>query len=170
MAVTSSQPFADLLEKSKFRPGAFDTSSQLSGVGEGLGTASLTPTPPGTMPQAPGSLGNFMSSPEMQLLRDEKDPYVRMMLVNKLSTQGDEDKTITAIERLRKQQYEDRIKMRPLEFQELMARKALDAMTSVGDIPRRIAAIRQMYGPETIRGFGLPVEALNQGPRARYFS
>jgi hypothetical protein len=122
------------------------------------------------MPQAPGSLGNFMSSPEMQFLRDEKDPYVRMMLVNKLSTQGDEDKTITAIERLRKQQYEDRIKMRPLEFQELMARKALDAITSVGDIPRRVAAIRQMYGPETIRGFGLPIEALNQGPKARYFS
>lgn len=170
MAVTSSQPFADLLDRTRFIPGAFDTSSQLSEVGKGLGTAPLTPAPSGTMPQAPGSLGNSMSSPEMQFLRDEKDPYVRMMLVNKLSTQGDEDKLITAIERLRKQQYEDRIKMRPLEFQELMARKALDDITSVGDIPRRVAAIRQMYGPETIRGFGLPVEALNQGPKARYFS
>jgi hypothetical protein len=170
MAATSSQPFADLLEKSKFRPGAFDTSSQLSGVGEGLATTPLTSAAPGTIPQAPGQLGSLISSPDMQLLRDEKDPFVRMMLVNKLSTQGDEDKTINAIERLRKQQYEDRIKMRPLEFQELMARKALDAITSVGDIPRRVAAIRQMYGPETIRGFGLPVDALNQGPRARYFS
>jgi hypothetical protein len=170
MAATSSQSFADLLERSRFSPGAFDTSSQLSKVGEGLGTTSLTPAAPGTMPQTPGSLGNFMNSPDMQLLRDEKDPYVRMMLVNKLSTQGDEDKTINAIERLRKQQYEDRIKMRPLEFQELMARKALDAITGIGDIPRRVAAIRQMYGPETISAYKLPVEALNQGPRVRYFS
>ena len=170
MAASSSQSFADLLDRTRFIPGAFDTSSQLSEVGKGLGTASLTPAPSGTIPQAPGSLGNFMNSPEMQLLRDEKDPYVRQFLVNKLSTQGDEDRTMTTIERLRKQQYEDRIKMRPLEFQELMARKALDAITSVGDIPRRIAAIRQMYGPETIRGFGLPVEALNQGPKVRYFS
>ena len=170
MAATSSQSFADLLDRTRFIPGAFDTSSQLSEVGKGLGTASLTPAPSGTIPQAPGSLGNFMNSPEMQLLRDEKDPDVRQFLVNKLSTQGDEDRTMTTIERLRKQQYEDRIKMRPLEFQELMARKALDAITSVGDIPRRIAAIRQMYGPETIRGFGLPVEALNQGPKVRYFS
>ena len=153
MAATSSQSFADLLDRTRFNPGAFDTSSQLSEVGKGLGTASLTPAPSGTIPQAPGSLGNFMNSPEMQLLRDEKDPYVRQFLVNKLSTQGDEDRTMTTI-----------------EFQELMARKALDAITSVGDIPRRIAAIRQMYGPETIRGFGLPVEALNQGPKVRYFS
>ena len=77
---------------------------------------------------------------------------------------------INALERVRKQQYEDRIKMRPLEFQELMARKALDAITSVGDIPRRIAAIRQMYGPETIKAFQLPVDALQQNQQIRYFS
>ena len=88
MAATSSQSFADLLDRTRFNPGAFDTSSQLSEVGKGLGTASLTPAPPGTIPQAPGSLGNFMNSPEMQLLRDEKDPDVRQFLVNKLSTQG----------------------------------------------------------------------------------
>lgn len=167
MASTSSQLFGDWFPKSiqgstdelnKNWSAAFKTP---------LSAAQTSPIKPET---TSGAFGSYMNSPDMQLLRDEKDPFVRMMLVNKLSTQDDEDKMINALERVRKQQYEDRIKMRPLEFQELMARKALDAITSVGDIPRRIAAIRQMYGPETIKAFQLPVDALQQNQQIRYFS
>lgn len=167
MASTSSQLFGDWFPKSiqgstdelnKNWSAAFKTP---------LSAAQTSPIKPET---TSGAFGSYMNSPDMQLLRDEKDPFVRMMLVNKLTTQDNEDKMINAIERVRKQQYEDRIKMRPLEFQELMARKALDAITSVGDIPRRIAAIRQMYGPETIKAFQLPVDALQQNQQIRYFS
>lgn len=167
MASTSSQLFGDWFPQSiqgstdelnKNWSAAFKTP---------LSAAQTSPIKPET---TSGVFGSYMNSPDMQLLRDEKDPFVRMMLVNKLTTQDDEDKMINALERVRKQQYEDRIKMRPLEFQELMARKALDAITSVGDIPRRIAAIRQMYGPETIKAFQLPVDALQQNQQIRYFS
>lgn len=167
MASTSSQLFGDWFPKST--QGSTDELNKnwSAAFKTPLSAAQTSPIKPET---TSGAFGSYMNSPDMQLLRDEKDPFVRMMLVNKLSTQDDEDKMINALERVRKQQYEDRIKMRPLEFQELMARKALDAITSVGDIPRRIAAIRQMYGPETIKAFQLPVDALQQNQQIRYFS
>lgn len=167
MASTSSQLFGDWFPKSiqgstdelnKNWSAAFKTP---------LSAAQTSPIKPET---TSGVFGSYMNSPDMQFIRDEKDPLIQTYLLGRLTTQDDENKMINALERVRKQQYEDRIKMRPLEFQELMARKALDAITSVGDIPRRIAAIRQMYGPETIKAFQLPVDALQQNQQIRYFS
>jgi hypothetical protein len=171
MAATSSQLFGNWLSN--------NIQGSIGGLNKDWSTAFKTPLNTTQVlpvkPEAtPGVVSGYMNSPDLDLIRGEKDDTIRGVMLNDYLRRQGEQKDIAnlsnSIKTIRDQQYEDRIKMRPLEFQELMARKALDAITSVGDIPRRIAAIRQMYGPETIRGFGLPVEALNQGPRARYFS
>jgi hypothetical protein len=173
MAATSSQPFADLIEKTRFRPGSFSPSSALSGIGTGLGTASLTPASPGTIPQVSGQLGSFMT-PEFEAIKNIEDKDMRNIAMMEYIADRRAQKDIAnlpeSIKAIHDLQYEAKVKRRPLDFQDAMAMKALDAITSVGDIPRRIAAIRQMYGPETINAYKLPVEALNQGPRVRYFS
>ena len=171
MATASSQLFGNWLSN--------NIQSSIGGLNKDWSAAFKTPlnttqTLPVKPETIPGVVSGYMNSPVLDSIRGEKDDTIRgVMLTDYLRRKGDQEdiKTLPGIMKtIRDQQYEDRIKMRPLEFQELMARKALDAITSVGDIPRRVAAIRQMYGPETIRGFGLPVNALNQGPKARYFS
>jgi hypothetical protein len=42
---------------------------------------SAPPTPGGTL----GGNSGFIGSPEMQLLRDEKDPFVKMELLRRMS-------------------------------------------------------------------------------------
>ena len=173
MAATSSQPFADMLSRISFIPKAFDNSSQLSEVGKGFRTTFPAPSSSGTISQASGQLGSFMT-PEFEAIKNIPDKDMRniamMEYIADRRAQKDIENLPQTIKTIQDLQYEAKVKRRPLDFQDAMAMKALDAITSVGDIPRRIAAIRQMYGPETIKAFQLPVDALQQNQQIRYFS
>jgi hypothetical protein len=145
MATASSQLFGNWL------------SSGIQGFSGGLNkdwsSAFKTPlNPTQTLPVAPETTaavaGGFMNSPEMQLLREEKDPLVRMMLAGRIGQQDDATKLPAIIKTLRDQQYEDRLRARPLEFQEMVAKKFLNNLT---EIPQNIIAARRitqdMYAP-----------------------
>lgn len=120
-------------------------------------------------PQQPlsGSYMGFMGSdfPQfMDAFKDINDPDVRQMMmgtymIDRMNKQNAESRRQELLEypniikQTRAQQLEDYEKLRPLQFQELVARKFLDTVT---ELPGKIAAARHIYGPEEIRG-------INQG-------
>jgi len=61
--------------------------------------------------------------------------------------QRDMDSSLKLIERLREQQYADRLKSRPLEFQELVATNLLKTIT---DLPGQVVRAGRMYDKEAL--------------------
>ena len=163
MSSTSSALFGDFLSKSKFRPETYNPSSALSGLGQGLNTNLSAPSAPGG---ALGGTSGFIGSPEMQLLREEQDPFVKTELLRRMGEERDMKNLAGIIKTLRDQQREDRLAARPLEFQELVATNLLNTITR---IPGQIAAARQMYGPEAATAFRKQTESFNAPAVPRYF-
>jgi hypothetical protein len=160
MTFTSSKLFDDYLSKSRFRPESYDSSSELGRLGENLNINLSSPLASGPGLGGPNS---FIDSPEMQILRDEQDPLVKMELLRRWGEERDLARVPDIIKSLRDQQREDRLAARPLEFQELVATNLLNTITR---IPGQIAAARQMYGPETALGLARKTPAFNtQVPR-----
>jgi len=81
--------------------------------------------------------------------------------------QRDIDSSLKLIERLREQQYADRLKSRPLEFQELVAKNLLKTVT---DLPGQVMRAGRMYDKEALEANA----ALSNRPAfqetIRYFS
>ncbi len=86
-------------------------------------------------------------------------------------TQGregrDDERALTVIKNLREQQYTDRLRSRPLEFQELVAKNLLKTVT---DLPGQVVRAGRMYDQEALAA----LSGLGQRPAfqetIRYFS
>ena len=145
MAATSSQSFGNLLA-SGFQGFA-------GGFNKDWNTAFKTPldstqTLPVKPEIAPGLADSYMDSPEMQLMKEEKDPFVKMMLLKRMDAREDMANLPNLVKTIRDQQYADRLRADPLDFQSLVARTFL---TNLKEIPQNIIAARRitqdMYAP-----------------------
>jgi hypothetical protein len=81
MTSASSKLFDDYLSKSRFRPESYDSSSELGRLGENLNINLSSPPVSGPGLGGPNS---FIDSPEMQILRDEQDPLIKMELLRRM--------------------------------------------------------------------------------------
>jgi len=129
MAFASSQPFGNLLPNWS---SAFKTP---------LDPMQTLPVKPEI---APGLAGSYMDSPEMQLIKEEKDPFVKMMLLKRMDAREDMANLPNLLDVIRKQNYEDRLKSRQLEAEELMFRGFMDAVKGA---PAKLTAHRDMVAP-----------------------
>jgi hypothetical protein len=124
---------------SGFNPNTFKTGSALGGIGN------LKPTP-----QVAGGYAGFMT-PEFDAIKGITDPDLRnfamMDYLGKGREQRDMDNSLKLIERLREQQYSDRLKSRPLEFQELVAKNLLKTVT---ELPGQVVRAGRMYDQEAL--------------------
>ena len=118
----------------------------------------------------------------LEPLKGITDPDERRFLMDQIAndraitsmlgmTQGreqrDMDSSLKLIERLREQQYADRLKSRPLEFQELVAKNLLKTVT---DLPGQVVRAGRMYDQEALAA----LSGLGQRPAfqetIRYFA
>lgn len=121
-------------------------------------------------PSLAGSYSGFMG-PEFQEIQKIEDPFTRsiftMELIRKRNEQDQLKNLPGVIKSLRDQQYEERLKARPLEFEELAAKFA---MQSLADIPGKILVARHMYGPQEATNFSRGLQAFSAAPVVpRYF-
>jgi hypothetical protein len=93
---------------------------------------------------APGLAGSYMDSPEMQLMKEEKDPFVKIMLLKRMDAREDMANLPNILKTIRSQDYEDRLKSRRLEAEELMFRGFMDAVKGA---PAKLTAHRDMVAP-----------------------
>ncbi len=70
------------------------------------------------------------------------------------------------LDMIEQRQYANRLKARPLEFQELVAKNLLKTIT---DIPGQIANAGQMYGREAATAFGRQTENFQAPQVVKYF-
>ena len=129
MAATSSQSFGNLLP---------NWSSALKTSLDPFQTLPVKPE------ITPGLAGSYMDSPEMQLIKEEKDPFVKMMLLKRMDAREDMANLPNLLDVIRKQNYEDRLKSRQLEAEELMFRGFMDAVKGA---PAKLTAHRDMVAP-----------------------
>ena len=98
----------------------------------------------------------------LEPLKGITDPDERRFLMNQISndraiqtmldmTQGregrDDERSLNVIKNLREQQYADRLRSRPLEFQELVAKNLLKTVT---DLPGQVVRAGRMYDQEAL--------------------
>ena len=136
MAVTSPQPFSLAGSYQDLLPGNWSTSFKTP-----LDPTQTLPVKPETLPGIPGG---FMDSPEMQLMKEEKNPFVQMALINRMSAREDMASLPAILKTIRSQDYEDRLKSRQLEAEELMFRGFMDAVKGA---PAKLTAHRDMVAP-----------------------
>lgn len=96
------------------------------------------------------------------------DRAVKTMLDMTQGREGrDDERALNVIKNLREQQYADRLKSRPLEFQELVAKNLLKTVT---DLPGQVMRAGRMYDQEALEAGA----ALSRRPAfqetIRYFS
>ena len=136
MAVTSPQPFSLAGSYQDLLPGNWSTSFKTP-----LDPTQTLPVKPETLPGIPGG---FMDSPEMQLMKEEKNPFVQMALINRMSAREDMASLPAILKTIRSQDYEDRLKSRQLEAEELMFKGFMDAVKGA---PAKLTAHRDMVAP-----------------------
>ena len=152
MASASSQPFGNLL--------ASGFQGFTSGLNKNWNTAFKTPldlttgfqTLPGKPETAPGAANSLFNSADLDVIRGETDSTIRglmlMEMMKRRTAEEDRKNFPGALKDLYDLQYEARLKARPLEFQELVAKKFLNNLT---EIPQNIIAARRitpdMYAP-----------------------
>jgi hypothetical protein len=136
MAVTSPQPFSLAGSYQDLLPGNWSTSFKTP-----LDPTQTLPVKPETLPGIPGG---FMDSPEMQLMKEEKNPFVQMMLLKRMDAREDMANLPAILKTIRSQDYEDRLKSRQLEAEELMFKGFMDAVKGV---PAKLTAHRDMVAP-----------------------
>jgi hypothetical protein len=136
MAVTSPQPFSLAGSYQDLLPGNWSTSFKTP-----LDPTQTLPVKPETLPGIPGG---FMDSPEMQLMKEEKNPFVQMMLLKRMDAREDMANLPAILKTIRSQDYEDRLKSRQLEAEELMFKGFMDAVKGA---PAKLTAHRDMVAP-----------------------
>ena len=146
MANASSQPFGNLLA-SKFQ--GFTPGNYSNAFKTNLDSTLTSPVTPET---APGVANSLFNSADLDVIRGEPDSTIRglmlMEMVKRRTAEEDRKNFPGALKDLYDLQYEARLKARPLEFQELVAKKFLNNLT---EIPQNIIKARRitqdMYAP-----------------------
>ena len=146
MANASSQPFGNLLA-SKFQ--GFTPGNYSNAFKTNLDSTLASPVTPETTPGVANSLFN---SADLDVIRGETNPNLQalmyMEMMKRRTAEEDRKNFPGAIKDLYDLQYEARLKARPLEFQELVAKKFLNNLT---EIPQNIIKARRitqdMYAP-----------------------
>jgi hypothetical protein len=92
----------------------------------------------------PGLAGSYMDSPEMQLIKEEKDPFVKMMLLKRMDAREEMANLPNILKTIRSQDYEDRLKSRQLQAGELLFTGLMD---TVKGFPAKLTAHRDMVAP-----------------------
>jgi hypothetical protein len=147
MAVTSPQPFSLAGSYQDLLPGNWSTSFKTP-----LDPTQTLPVKPETLPGIPGG---FMDSPEMQLMKEEKNPFVQMMLLKRMDAREDMANLPAILKTIRAQDREDRLLSRPLELEELKERQKLAFQAKVAGglldmvtgFPAKLTAHRDMVAP-----------------------
>jgi hypothetical protein len=174
MASASSQPFSDLLA-SKFQgftPGDYSDAFKTK-----LDPALITPVAQAPVPGASSNMGGFGGQDFQGALNAANaipDELARSMAIsqlfgNQMRQQSDKqmlENYPKILDMIEQRQYENRLKARPLEFQELVAKNLLNTITN---IPGQIAAAGQMYGREAATAFGRQTENFQAPQMVRYF-
>jgi hypothetical protein len=123
----------------------------------------------GPSPLAGGYAG-FMT-PEFDAIKQITDPDLRNFAMMDYITKGregrDDERSIKLIERLREQQYADRLKSRPLEFQELVAKNLLKTVT---DLPGQVMRAGRIYDQEALEAGATLARRPAFQETIRYFS
>jgi hypothetical protein len=151
MAITSPQTFSLAGKYQGFSPGDFSNAFKTN-----LDSTLTSPVTPET---TPGAVGGFMS-PDFQVAMDaaSKIPNetargmaIASLFGKQMQTQSDNamlENYPKILDMISERQYQNRLKARPLEFQEMVAKKFLNNLT---EIPQNIIAARRitpdMYAP-----------------------
>ena len=111
---------------------------------------------PGQFPLAGGyadmlePLKGITNADERRFLMDQiaNDRAIKTMLDMTQGREGrDDERALNVIKNLREQQYADRLRSRPLEFQELVAKNLLKTVT---DLPGQVVRAGRMYDQEAL--------------------
>jgi hypothetical protein len=147
MAITSPQTFSLAGKYQGFSPGDFSNAFKTN-----LDLTTGFQTLPGKPETAPGVANSLFNSADLDVIRGETNPNLQalmyMEMMKRRTAEEDRKNFPGAIKDLYDLQYEARLKARPLEFQELVAKKFLNNLT---EIPQNIIAARRitqdMYAP-----------------------
>ena len=146
MANASSQPFGNLLA-SKFQ--GFTPGNYSNAFKTNLDSTLTSPVTPET---TPGVVNSIFNPTDLDVINKQTNPNLQalmyMEMMAKRRAEEDRKNFPGAIRDMYDLQYEARLKARPLEFQELVAKKFLNNLT---EIPQNIIKARRitpdMYAP-----------------------
>ena len=147
MAITSPQTFSLAGKYQGFSPGDFSNAFKTN-----LDLTTGFQTLPGKPETAPGVANSLFNSADLDVIRKQTNSNIQslmfMEMMRKRTAEEDRKNFPGALKDLYDLQYEARLKARPLEFQELVAKKFLNNLT---EIPQNIIAARRitqdMYAP-----------------------
>jgi hypothetical protein len=174
MATASSQPFGNLLA-SNFQ--GFAPSNYSNAFKTKLDPTLTAPVTQGPMLGVLGSMGGF-GGQDFQAAVDVANAIpnenargmaIASLFGNQMRQQSDNQMVknyAEILDMIEQRQYANRLKARPLEFQELVAKNLLKTIT---DIPGQIANAGQMYGREAATAFGRQTENFQAPQVVKYF-
>jgi hypothetical protein len=174
MANASSQAFSNLLA-SNFQ--GFAPSNYSNAFKTKLDPTLTAPVTQGPMLGVLGSMGGF-GGQDFQAAVDVANAIpnenargmaIASLFGNQMRQQSDNQMVknyAEILDMIEQRQYANRLKARPLEFQELVAKNLLKTIT---DIPGQIANAGQMYGREAATAFGRQTENFQAPQVVKYF-
>jgi hypothetical protein len=174
MANASSQAFSNLLA-SNFQ--GFAPSNYSNAFKTKLDPTLTAPVTQGPMPGVLSSMGGF-GGQDFQAAVDVANAIpnenargmaIASLFGNQMRQQSDNQMVknyAEILDMIEQRQYANRLKARPLEFQELVAKNLLKTIT---DIPGQIANAGQMYGREAATAFGRQTENFQAPQVVKYF-
>jgi hypothetical protein len=174
MATASSQPFGNLLA-SNFQ--GFAPSNYSNAFKTKLDPTLTAPVTQGPMLGVLGSMGGF-GGQDFQAAVDVANAIpnenargmaIASLFGNQMRQQSDNQMVknyAEILDMIEQRQYANRLKARPLEFQELVANNLLKTITN---IPGQIANAGQMYGREAATAFGRQTENFQAPQVVKYF-
>ena len=144
MAITSPQTFSLAGKYQGFSPGDFSNAFKTN-----LDSTLTSPVTPET---TPGVVNSIFNPADLDVINKQTNSNIQslmfMEMMRKRTAEEDRKNLPGALKDLYDLQYEARLKARPLEFQELVAKKFLNNLT---EIPQNIIAARRitqdMYAP-----------------------
>ena len=144
MAITSPQTFSLAGKYQGFSPGYFSNAFKTN-----LDSTLTSPVTPET---TPGVVNSIFNPADLDVINKQTNSNIQslmfMEMMRKRTAEEDRKNFPCALKDLYDLQYEARLKARPLEFQELVAKKFLNNLT---EIPQNIIAARRitqdMYAP-----------------------
>lgn len=174
MALASSQAFGNLLAGGSQ---GFGTGNYSNAFKTKLDPTVTTPVTQGPMPGVLGSMGGFGDQnfqAAMDVANAIPDGPARSMAIaqlfgNQMRQQSDNqllENYPKILDMIEQRQYANRLKARPLEFQELVAKNLLK---TISDIPGQIASAGQMYGQEAATAFGKQTQNFQAPQVVKYF-
>ena len=135
------------------------------------------PVTQGPMPGVPGSMGGFGGQDFQNAMNAASaipDETARSMAIaqffgNQMRQQSDNqllENYPKILDMIEQRQYANRLKARPLEFQEKVAMNLLNTITN---LPGQIANAGQMYGQEAATAFGRQTQNFQAPQVVKYF-